>query len=151
MQKIYGPPAFQRPSGKLKLSADQLNLLNGNATKIALDTIPVGYTDAIEDTVNNRITPGIAGYYCLVGQIEFKSVVVDKAYKVEIRLSGNIVSEFIAHASHAFPITALSCLPCHILTAVNYVELWATSYSGDNTVDIGSSVLETYLAVQRVR
>lgn len=150
--QIIRPPAFQRPSGKLYLSADQLNLVDASVTLVELDAIPAAYKDGIENTGTYRITPGRAGFYSIVGQVRFKNVITDKDYYSMIRISGGaFVCEVCAHASYAAAVTAKCCLPNHYFSNTDYVQLWAESFAGVDTVDIDDTEARTFLAIQRVR
>jgi len=147
---IGSPPAPQRPSGCLYLNNIQLNLVDSTPTLVLLETIPAEYTDGIENVGTHRITPGKAGFYSIVGKIRLEQVVADKKYEALIKVSGVVIHQQYIHASLADVIGVSCVIPCLYLTAANYVELWAESFAGVNTVDI-SSALDTFLAVQRVR
>jgi hypothetical protein len=147
--QIIRPPAFQRPSGYMYLSASQLNLVDTVATLVALNAIGGGFTDGIEDTVTHRITPGKAGRYSVVGIVQFENVIADKSYQAELRVSGSIVMRDKRHSSLTDKMSARCILPCIRLSETDYLELWATSNAGVDTVDIDN--LYTNLMVQRVR
>ena len=150
-QVIYAP-AFQKPSGKLYLADAQNNLVSGIQILILLDTIPPAYKDGIENVVTHRITPGRAGFYAIVGQVYFMNVITDKGYHSYLRISGGAyVAECEVHAALVENISALCSLPCHYLSAADYIELYAMSEAGVNTVDVYPSEDRTYLSVQRVR
>jgi len=149
--KITPAPAYQRPSGKLYLASNQFNLVDGASTIVELDTIGTGFTDGIEDTVNHRITPGQAGFYNVIGQVTFTSVVADKAYDVGLYVNHatwiNYNRSYVGGGVHySVPVAALVKL-----TATDYLELIAVSRSGGDTVDILASAYDTFLSVQRVR
>ena len=150
---IIQPPAFQRPSGKLFLGTQQNNLVHGDDTLVLLDTISANFKDGIEDVATHRITPGVAGWYSIVGQVEFESLsmVADARFGVNIRVSGVLANENWVHSSIANTVTGVCLLPCYYLTPADYVELHARSYAGVDTVDISSNELSTFLALQRVR
>jgi len=149
--RITPAPAYQRPSGKLYLGSDQLNLVHDTATLVELDTIASGFTDGIEDTANHKITPGVAGFYLITAQVRFMNLVAEKTYKAGIVV--NAASYYCHNITWAgggvyltMPLAALVKL-----TATDYVRLFAESESGDDTVDIGGSQWATFLSVQRVR
>ena len=148
--RIIQPPAFQRPSGKIRLGTAMPNLVNATPTLVLLDVIPAEYVaDGICNTATHRITPGVAGFYSIVGQVNFSNVVAAKDYICHIYISAVVYSSYV-HTSLVSMVTAICSLPNQYLTAANYVELWAQSNSGDNTVDLlGDNA--TFLAVQRVR
>ena len=155
-QQIILPPAYQRPSGMLLLGADQLNILAGGVdVTIEIDTIPAAFTDGIENAGTYRITPGVAGFYCIVANIRFFNVINDKAYSANIFLDGARIATNLMHASDPAitSINSVCVLPCQYLSAINFLELVANCYAGANTVDILGDVASqsTFLAVQRVR
>lgn len=150
--QIISPPAFQRPSGKLYLGSDQLNLVSASMTIVELDTIAAGYADGIENTGTHRITPGVAGFYSIVGQVWFKNVIADKWYGSAILINAaTLECETTIHSSYAAAVTALSCTPNLYLTATDYVRLAAWSGAGVDTVDICLGRPRTFLCLQRVR
>jgi len=150
--QIIRPPAFQKPSGMMYLSADQLNLLDNTETLVELNTIWAGFNDAIENIVTHRITPGKAGFYSIVGQVRFKSVVADKSYHALIRRNtAAIIQNNASHSSDVLGLTAVCVVPNWYLAADDYIELYAVSNAGVDTVDIDSAELRTFLAIQRVR
>ena len=149
--EIFTPPPFQRPSGMLVLANAQLNLVNNVNTLVELDSIPGDFTDGIEDIVNHRITPGVAGEYSIVGNVKFSSVVANTRYSVNLYLNlANMVTSWVVlHSSNTDPLSFRTILPCQNFSATDYIELWAQSNSGNNLVDI--DINYTFLAVQRVR
>ena len=149
--KITPAPAYQKPSGRLYLGSNQLNLVNNIATIVALDTIGAGFTDAIEDTTLHRITPGYAGFYNIVGMVTFLNIVAARNYAACILV--NSVVSYCYHVSWAGGGTYYG-IPVGDeikLTATDYVQLIAVSISGDNTVDLSAGLHQTFLSVQRVR
>jgi len=150
--RIIRPPAFQKPSGMMYLVGDQLNLVDNQETLVELNTIRVDFNDAIENIVTHRITPGKSGFYSIVGQVRFKSVVADKSYHALIRRNTvAIVQNNAFHSSNALGLTAVCIVPNWYLEADDYIELYAVSNAGVDTVDIDGCELRTFLAVQRVR
>ena len=148
------PALTNWPSGKLTLSDIQSNLVDVTPTKVLLDVVPAVYTDGIENIVNHRITPGRAGFYSIVGQVEFtNSIIANKYYAAYIYVNGTRLVRHNAHSGIGNVLSVLCSLPNHYLTAEDYIELWAMSGSGDDTVDIsgGGSFDDTFLSVQRVR
>lgn len=144
-------PDVLRPSGKLYLGTDQLNLVHGADTKVTLDTIATDFVDAIEDTANHKITPGYAGFYIVLGMVTFKNVVAAKTYRAGILVSNTFWPCYsVGHYGHGTQLS-VPVLGLVSLTASDYVELWARSNSGDNTVDVYGHESYTYLTAQRVR
>ena len=148
-QGIIQPPAFQRPSGNLTLTNQQDNLNNGTETLVLLDLISFIPSDGIEDAVAHRITPGVAGVYTISGCVKFQNCIADKKYRTTIKRSGVALRYEESHSSIADNLTVFCFIPNIHLSAIHFLELYATSFSGDNTVDVGT--LYSFLAVQRVR
>jgi len=145
------PAAHQRPSGKLYLSVDQLDLVNDTLTLVKLNVIPGGFTDGIEDTVNHRITPGVAGFYNVIGLVTFKNTVTNCCYDSGIKVSGLLFGGFNYGHTASLWLFSSPVFALLKLDVTDYIELWARSISGDNTVDISGNAWSTYLSVQRVR
>ena len=149
---IISQPNFQRPSGKLYLLTPMTNLINNTATRVLLDTIPPDFKDGIEDIVNHRITPGKAGLYLVNSRAYFDLAAADTVYKIEVRENGNVISSDHQQCSIANgEVTCEINFLCH-LAHDSYLELWATSVSGNDDVGLhGGPIQVTALSVQRVR
>ena len=150
---IIIPPAFQRPTGKLYLDDYQINLVSGDETLVELETIPAAYNDGIENVVTHRITPGRPGFYAVVGQVSFMAIVADKDYEARLKMSGgpSYAGRKVTHASRTGTLGVTASTPAHYFSATDYVELWAVSEAGVDTVDINTTEVFTFLALQRVR
>jgi len=149
MQKITNQPANQRPSGNLTLTNQQNNLNNGVETLVLLNLACFIPSDGIEDIVNHRITPGVAGVYTVSGCVKFQNCVANKKYRITIKRSGIALRYEESHSALADNLTVPCFIPNIHLSKIHFLELYATSFSGGNTVDVGT--LYTFLAVQRVR
>ena len=149
-QIVYAP-AFQRPSGKMYLGTDQLNLTHGLPTDINLDTVSSGFCDEIEDVIEHKITPGRAGLYLIVGQVSFFSVVADKEYCANLELNDSTyISTNVIHAALA----EILCVPVIALvwlSLTDYIKLIGQSNADVDTVDVVGQKDSTFLFVQRVR
>ena len=153
MQEIEHQPAFQRPSGFAYLNNNQLNIPVDTDTLVALDAIHANFDDAIENIVAHRITPVIAGFYSIVGQVSYIDCdLTDAMYFCKIKISGAAFAAIHevppCSGGHAF---ALCCLPTFYLSATDYVELFCRVHSTGATVDVHNGANETYLSLQRVR
>jgi len=137
------------PGGELYLNTDQDNLVSGVPTKVELDTVNGEWTDGIEDTGNHRILPGVAGRYLVIGQVMFTNVIAGKKYEANVQRSGaqRITGYKYSSLTENLTIRISSVL---ILTAIQYLELWAVSNADVDTVDIKSGMSYTHLTVQRV-
>jgi len=152
MKGLIQPPAFQRPSSKLYLGSNQNDLVSGAPVLVTLDTKPAAYIDGIENVATHRITPGRPGFYAIVGSVFFVNVIASKVYHTLIKINGaTFIAESVSHAVIVDDVSALCCVPNQYLAATDYIELYAMSEAGVNTVDVYGSEDRTYLAVQRVR
>ena len=149
--EIRPPAAHQRPSGRMYLSVNQLNLVDMTDTLVMLDAITAGFADGLEDVVNHKITPGVAGLYDVKGQVTLVNTIADKRFSVSVKLNG--VSSKISAVGQA-SIASYLTINCHdhlYLSATDFLSLWALSYAGVDTVDIYGREPYTFLSVQRVR
>ena len=135
----------------MNLSSNQENLVSGAYTLVELDTIPADYTDGIENIGTHRITPGQPGFYAIVGQVHFMGVVADTSYITIIEVNGSYVCNHIVDASQVGAISVPAVLPNIKIGLTDYIELFAKSMAGVDTVDIDSTPYRTFLSVQRVR
>jgi hypothetical protein len=80
------PPAqlTQQPSGRIYLNGNQNNINNGVSTKVLLNTVDPLFTDGIEDVVNHRITPGVAGWYFFSASVCWEVVLDQKRYSMTV-------------------------------------------------------------------
>ena len=150
-------PLANRPNGKMYLTVNQVDLLNGVQTPVELESIWPGYIDGIEDNVNHRILPGRAGFYLVIAQVFFTQVVADKSYEIWImhKTAAAAWTEMAHDKRHSRVTDDLSCIASDVIwigndLAFDAFEIWAQSNSGGNTVDI-LGVAETFLLVQRLR
>lgn len=155
------PCCFHRPHGRIQLSTDQLNIVNDTDTKVLLDEISVDpldgqYQDGIEDLVNNRITPGVAGLYICFGQIAYESGVIDKLYRASLYRNWGVggarrigFHEYVL--TYAGGIAIVPVFGHCWLDADDYIELIAYHFAGVDTVDITFGSINSFLYVQRIR
>lgn len=149
--RITPAAAVNKPSGKLYLSVDQLNLVDAVWTVVELDAISAGFTDGIENTGTHRITPGVAGLYCVIGKISLSSVVADRGYMIALRLNGvTYKSVALLQASIAYTLGIPVSVHTY-MSATDYVELLVRSRALVDTVDLVGAEHHTYMSLQRVR
>ena len=149
--EIRPPAAHQKPSGRMYRAAPQDNIVSGAWTLVGLDAISAGFTDGIEDVVTRRITPGVAGFYIVTGQVCFDDVVADRLYEVGLKINGaTFIAVAMLHAAIA-DYLSVNCTDLLYLSATDYVELMARHVAGVDTVDIWRGTYNTFLCVQRVR
>lgn len=146
-------PNLSRPSGELGLGTNQLNIVSGTPTTVLIDTIAAGFADGIEDTGNNRITPGVPGWYLIVGRIRWSSVPAATNLVAMVRRNGSTVvvqnQNENSVGGSGLPVQCSKVIK--VAQVSDYFELRGLQNSGVNTPDIDGQEEETFLAVQRVR
>jgi len=148
---IHPARAQQKPSGNMYLSVNQLNIVHGTWTRVLLNAITSGFTDGIEDTTNHKITPGVAGYYAVFGNLTFTEVVATKDYYAGLKFNGTTFVRVSAVHSSVPYFVAILVYGHFYLTDTDYIELYCFHRAGVNTVDIVGSADNTFMSVQRVR
>lgn len=139
-----------KPSGGLSLNGDQLDLVDGDTVLVELNLVRPGFTDGIEDTVNHRITPAVAGLYLIEGSITLKNCVADKKYRGLISKNGaGFANRYVQSSILDFLTIPLSALKW--LSDSEYIDMRVTSYAGENTVDVNGSTAYTWLELTRIR
>jgi hypothetical protein len=152
MQKITQPPAFQRPSGYLSLGLQMNNPALDIEVAVNISDVPADFTDGIENGGLHRITPGIAGFYSIYGQVYWIDAFINNNwYQSLLKVSGNIISD------NTLMCAANSLLAVPVfkniwwLNATDFVELYSKHHGDNQTADIKDGVHKTFLCVQRVR
>jgi len=145
----------QTPNGRLYLENSQQNVQDGLFVKILFDSISAGFTDGIEDVVNHRIFPGVAGWYQVNAYLLLESLIDACRYAIHVTRSGILV----AHAEYLSPKTGTSTA-YHIslgvsdvikLTALQYLEVGIHHLDATEIVDVLGEETGSFLSVQRVR
>lgn len=155
MANTQTPPAVDittnhKPSGGLYLTGSQDNIQTIAPEKVLLATVSPDFADGIEDTANNRITPGVAGWYWVIAQLVMNSTVADSVYSAMIKKSGTEVKTGPAQASKVGQVTIL-LMGLLKFSITDYVELWVDNRGGAGTEDVAGTDKYTYLVVQRIR
>lgn len=117
------------------LATTQSNLTNNTVTKVTLDA-EVFDVGGDFDIANNRFVAPVSGYYHIMATVTFSGVVADKRYIAYIYVNGaqvNISSMSIGTVTTGIYIPVMALV---YVEAGQYIELYAESESGDNTVDI---------------
>lgn len=138
------------PSGGLYLNGAQNNVSNVGLVKVTLDMVSADFTDGIEDTANNKITPGVAGWYLIAAQVVFSNTVVDKKYSAFLKVSGSSKRMNYVQASQIAQLS-LPLMALLKLSNTDYIDLWVDNRDGDGAEDLLTSQKYTYLFVQKVR
>lgn len=146
------------PHGKLALSSNQLNLVSGTSTQVQLNSVMPKFTDGIEDTFNYWIKPGKPGFYLVIGQVTFTSVVADKKYRCTLlhREDVGMSTGYAQDIKHSRTTDDLICRAVDEIWIGDDItkdafELWATQFSGVNTVDISAGAPFTFLIARWLR
>ena len=140
-------PYTQRARGYRNGSQD--NLTNNLWTKVELNAETYDNGGIFDSVTNYRCTPGVAGYYVITGKVNFLNTIATKRYDVAIYVSGAGVTYDSGQTSLA-DYLGVYVSDIVYLTDVNYVELYARSMSGGNTVDINGGTGDTYLCLHRI-
>jgi len=147
-----GGEGFHRTSGGMFLDPEMLNITSGVITKILFDDIIPGYTDGIEDTVNNRLVPGVPGSYLICGQISYTEIVPTKNYELKLQENGVIIHQMYEHSSIILGELTLCFAKIIIVNLdTDFYELYARQNTGVDTIDIENGIHYTYLMMQRIR
>lgn len=139
------------PAGRLHKTDLQENLVDTVETYVLFDAITTGFTDGIEDVDTDKITPGVAGLYLVQGQVSFINCVADKRYQAGIYVSNGSHHVYKDSGNGSSTQIDVDVAGMLWLDADDYVKLTATSYSGDNTVDISGAESNTFLELVRLR
>lgn len=99
-------------------------------TKVGIDTDSYD-PDGITDLVNNRITPTIAGYYIVTGQISMAAGVADTHRNLAIYKNGSLLSQGAALVDTNTSMNIGGVVTDLVyLDGDDYVELWVYQTSG---------------------
>lgn len=126
------------------LSADQENLTSGNNTKILLDSESY---DVGSNFASYKFVAPVNGYYLAIGQVSFKNTVADKLYVTDIYLNGASGTRAASHTGATAGAVDVVASDVIYLDADDYLELYAQSAAGVNTVDVTGDENRTFLAV----
>jgi len=132
------------PRARAYLGSNQLNLVNATPTQVTLGSEDY---DIGANFASSAFTAPRAGYYRIRGSVTFASVIATKLYVGHIYKGAASIADDYKHSSLA---QSLAATPeATVLLAVgDVITLYASSYSGDNTVDIIAGSKYTYLEVE---
>jgi hypothetical protein len=131
------------------LSADQLDLPSGAWTTINLNTEDYDIGGNFNPALYKFVVP-LTGWYDIVGQVFFSSVVADKRYGAGVFKGAVQIIGKLEHASHVASFHAL-CHDVIYLTAADELYLKAYDDAGVNTVDVFSGQYgATFLTIRLV-
>jgi hypothetical protein len=137
------------PRARMYLGTTQSNIDHTAFVKVALDTDSYD-SGSITNTTTNRITPGIAGYYLVTGQIYYTGgFAAGELLQTHIYVNGSSVTAARSKATGTSTETRLAQDVIY-LGATDYVELYARANTAGSTADISSGSSGTYLVVHRL-
>jgi hypothetical protein len=132
---------------RVYLASAQSNLVNGVWTKVLLDTVSY---DLGTNFAANKFTAPVAGLYVIWGHIDFENTIANKDYAGAIYINGSVVSHHHSHTGGATTDVDVTLYDEFYLDKADYVELYAQSNSGGDTVDIEEGSDHTHLGVRLV-
>jgi len=134
---------------RVYLSADQLNFTSGAWTTIQLNTEDYDIGANFDVSLYKFIVP-VTGYYDIMGQVFWGSVIADKRYGAGVFKGVTHIAGGLTHASHADNIT-VSCRDIIYLTAGDELYLKGYNDSGVNTCGVISGpYCSTFLTVRLI-
>lgn len=141
----------REPYARMYTTAAQDNLTDDTWTKITLDTDTFD-SAAITDLSNNRITPGVAGQYLVIGQIRYTGTIANKTYYAQLFFNAAFASAItIAHTGDATEdVTTPPAWDIIVFDDNDFIELRGKAKTGTATVDINVGTTDTYLALYRL-
>jgi len=129
------------------LSSDQENLVDQTITLVNLDKESYDIGSDF-DTTNHYFIIPVTGYYLIATQVRFKSIITDSKYSAIVKNGINVVCADSSHASVAGTNTVSSGVTDIVYCkAGDKITLWAYHNGGSNTVDIDSSLNQTFLTI----
>ena len=140
---------IERVGCEAYLSADQSDLASGVWTKVSLNTVMYDLGLNFNTTLFKFVIP-VTGLYALHGKIDFGNVIANKAYAVGIYVNGVLTIHNYAHIGSATDEVDSYVAHDVYLEKDDYVELYALSLAGVDTVDIGGGMYHTLLGVRLI-
>jgi len=149
VNKKYADDAHE-PYARMYNTAAQNNLTDVTWTTITLDTDTFD-SGTITDLSNYKITPAVAGYYMVLGQITYENVVAEKTYYAQIYKNGTTATATRSQQNGAAT-TDVSVVVHDVvlLDADDYIQLRAYVNVGASTVDVNIGTADTYLILYRL-
>ena len=149
VNKKYADDAHE-PYARMFVTAAQNNLTDVTWTTIALDTDTFDFS-TITDLSNYKITPGVAGYYLVIGQVCYTNVIADKTYGAQIYKNATTAiktsSEQIGASTSDVPVEVTDVM---LLDDDDYIQLRGYVNAGAATVDIKTGTANTNLVLFRL-
>jgi hypothetical protein len=132
-----------------KNGSNQSGIGSGAATKVTFSTEKFDTNSDFDNSSNYRFTPTVAGYYLIIGCVEWTSGVDQTEYVTYINKNGSVEnisrSVFADTDDESKTVTAI----IQFNGSTDYVELWATQFSG-GALTIDGTASKTYFMGSRV-
>ena len=132
-------------------SGDQLNLTDNTPIKVQLDAETYDSGNIFDSSTNYRCTPGVEGYYLVIGHVYFKAagILDDKYVYAMIYENGALVAEstVTTSGSKAHSVEVQDII---YIDSDDYIELYAKHWNGDNNPDIRGGSAYTFLDVHKI-
>lgn len=129
------------------LDGDQLNLVSGTWTKVALNGESYDPGANFDAAGNNEYVVRYSHYYTIQAAVRFSSVVADKLYGAAIKKNGDFISSPGWQHSSLADIITPSFADRIYFAAGDTIQLWAKQVSGVNTVDISGAEADTFMTI----
>jgi len=132
------------------VTAAQDNLTDVTWTTITLDTDTFDFS-TITDLSNYKITPAVAGYYMVLGQVTYANVIAEKTYYAQIYKNGTTATATRSQQNGAATTdVSVTVQDVVLLDDDDYIQLRGYVNCGAATVDINAGTADTYLILYRL-
>jgi len=132
------------------LSSNQADLVDGVWTKVNLNSVTYDLGGNFDTSSNYRFDAPVSGLYQVLGKIDLINTIANKNYAVSIYVNGSSVVHAHTNIGAATDEVDVEVNDLIFLNKDDYVELYAQSNAGVNTVDIDSDSEHTFLVVRLV-
>jgi hypothetical protein len=149
VNKKYADDAH-KPYARMYGTAAQANLTDVTWTTITLDTDTFD-SGTITNLSSYKITPAVAGYYIIIGQITYENAIAEKTYYAQIYKNGTTATATRSQQNGAATTdVSVTVQDVVLLDADDYITLRGYVNCGANTVDINVGTADTYLILYRL-
>ena len=149
VNKKYSDDAHE-PYARMYVTAAQDNLTDVTWTTITLDTDTFDFS-TITDLSNYKITPAVAGYYMVLGQVTYANVIAEKTYYAQIYKNGTTATATRSQQNGAATTdVSVTVQDVVLLDDDDYIQLRGYVNCGAATVDINAGTADTYLILYRL-
>lgn len=141
---------IERVTCRVYLSTNQVDLTDTVWTKILVNTKSYDLGENFDNVTNYRFDVPVSGLYAIWGKVDFVNVAANKHYGVALYVNGSAVMHRYAHVSGTAQEVDANAYDEQFLKKGDYVELYAQSNAGVNTVDIEAGASHTLLGVRLI-